>query len=454
MKIGEILQNNDGKIIFSVKNILYNKPLPQATSSDNTLNSFFNSFSELIRMLSTVQKGNSQISNITNIVTNTIPLPEYNTDIDTTNNIQPIKAVSEVILEWQQALLERTKKKFDDIDYFSPTTLESYSRNIRSFVIPFLEEHPECDNICIFSEKDVDKILDMTACLETKRVILIALKLMFKFAIEKNYVAVNPIADKKQRTKNTKLAKKEYDFIEDENRPLWINCMINEIHSEEFSKTDAPLAFLFTLLHGSRPEETCGVRWKNIDFEQDDYHVQNAFKEVPIYDPETMKKIGYKHKDGPLKTPESYRHINLDTLAKRLLLEHKDKQQEKYKKLNRTWSENEYIFQSTTNEPFVPKVLSKNFARFIKRNNLKHMVLYGLRHSFATHCRNLGMKPEVLARLMGHTEYETTQKYYVHVSPKQRKEELQKVQRQDIENYLGAENKDLVHLQNKINEIQ
>ena len=82
------------------------------------------------------------------------------------------------------------------------------------------------------------------------------------------------------------------------------------------------------------------------------------------------------------------------------------------------------------------------------------MVLYGLRHSFATHCRNLGMKPEVLARLMGHTKYETTQKYYDHGSPKQRKEELQKVQQQDIENYLGAENKDLVHLQNKINEIQ
>ena len=51
----------------------------------------------------------------------------------------------------------------------------------------------------------------------------------------------------------------------------------------------------------------------------------------------------------------------------------------------------------------------------IKRNNLPQMVIYGLRHSFATHCRNLGVKSEILAKLMGHSEYETTQKYYIHI---------------------------------------
>ena len=87
----------------------------------------------------------------------------------------------------------------------------------------------------------------------------------------------------------------------------------------------------------------------------------------------------------------------------------------------------------------------------MRRNNLSHLVVYGLRHSFATHCRNLGMSSEVLARLMGHTEYETTQKYYIHVSSKQKKDELQKIQQQDIKNYLGESNKELTHLQNNIN---
>lgn len=38
--------------------------------------------------------------------------------------------------------------------------------------------------------------------------------------------------------------------------------MIKEIglKSNHHKQTDAPLAFLFSLLHGPRPEETCGVR--------------------------------------------------------------------------------------------------------------------------------------------------------------------------------------------------
>lgn len=38
--------------------------------------------------------------------------------------------------------------------------------------------------------------------------------------------------------------------------------------------------------------------------------------------------------------------------------------------------------------------------RFLKRNknyDLRHLTVYGFRHSFATHCREQGMEPEVLA---------------------------------------------------------
>ena len=119
-------------------------------------------------------------------------------------------------------------------------------------------------------------------------------------------------------------------------------------------------------------------------------------------------------------------------------------------KKEKKWSKNEYVFHNSKGTPFTPDTLSKNFSKFVKRNNLPKIVLYGLRHSFATHCRNLGVKPEVLARLMGHTEYQTTQKYYIHISPKQKREALQKVQQQDLRQYLDNENKDLKHLQDKV----
>ena len=70
--------------------------------------------------------------------------------------------------------------------------------------------------------------------------------------------------------------------------------------------------------------------------------------------------------------------------------------------------------------------------RFLNRHKeLGHLTVYGLRHSFATHCKELGMEAEVLAKLMGHTEYETTQKYYVHISKSRKIDALMKIQEKE-----------------------
>lgn len=46
----------------------------------------------------------------------------------------------------------------------------------------------------------------------------------------------------------------------------------------------SPLAFLFILLHGPRLEKNCGIRWIDLDFDDNDCNVQNAHKNIPIYD--------------------------------------------------------------------------------------------------------------------------------------------------------------------------
>lgn len=168
-----------------------------------------------------------------------------------------------------------------------------------------------------------------------------------------------------------------------------------------------------------------------------------------------MKRIGRDKGEGTLKTPESDRILSLDLLLKELLLEHRENQKEYFREIGKKWSDEEYVFLNRYGEPYTPDILSKNFTKFVKRHkDLSHIVIYALRHSFATHCRNNGMSAEVLARIMGHTEYETTQKYYIHISSKQKKEELEKVQKQDLNVYLGNENKEFVHLQNKVSNLQ
>lgn len=449
-QLGKVTQDENGKIIYTVENIIYQKE-PLTSQTNNSLNFILSAFMETFKTISSLSANTDSIQNLSDIMTNNKPSIAQNKEpiITVSKKSIPFK---DVIIEWLQHLLRRTKKSYEDEDYLSPTTLESYNRNLWDYVFPYLEEHPEYDDILIFSETHVDEILNLTKCKDTQRVLLLSLRLVFEFAKEKRYITNNPIADKKlKKKKQVKKDDNNYDFIEEEHRALWINCMLKEHNSKEFEKTDAPLAFLFALLHGTRPEETCGTRWIDLNFSDNDFHVQNAFKKIPIHDNVTMKRIGWEKGDGPLKTPESYRHIPIDLLIKELLLEHQKKQKAKFKKIGKRWNEKEYVFLNSTCTPFTPDILSKNFTKFVRRNNLSHLVVYGLRHSFATHCRNLGMSSEVLARLMGHTEYETTQKYYIHVSSKQKKDELQKIQQQDIKNYLGESNKELTHLQNNIN---
>lgn len=452
-QLGRVFQDEDGKIMYSIEDIIYESK-QEISQNDNPLNSLVCMFTEILKNLSSNPLALNNLQDFSNVLNNNSIALEHSKNIiqsDLTEN-NKIITVKDVAVAWSQSLLLRTKKSYEDEDYLSPTTLESYNRNLWSIVFPYLEEHPEYDNILLFSESNVDEILKKTKCRDTQRILLLSLRLILDFAVEKEYIKENPIADKKlKKQKKSKNSTNDYDFIEEDDRPLWINCMLKEINSSEFEKTDAPLAFLFTLLHGTRPEETCGVRWIDLDFEKNDFFVQNAYKNNPVYDELTMKRIAWKPEDGPLKTPESYRHIPLDLLVKQLLIEHKKHQKLKFKENDRKWSEKEYVFHNSTLTPFTPKVLSRNFLKFIRRNNLSHIVIYGLRHSFATHCRNLGMSPEILAHLMGHTEYETTQKYYIHVSYKQKREELQKIQEQDLQKYMGKENKDLIHLQNNIN---
>lgn len=163
-----------------------------------------------------------------------------------------------------------------------------------------------------------------------------------------------------------------------------------------------------------------------------------------------MEVIGHERKDDISKTPESYRHIHLDPILKKALKAHKERQQALFKRLHKKWTESEYVFLNKYNKPFVSDTLSKNMPRFLNRNKkyqLGHLTVYGLRHSFATHCKELGMEAEVLAKLMGHTEYETTQKYYIHVSKKRKVDAIMRVQERERKGFKKLNENDIIELE-------
>lgn len=164
--------------------------------------------------------------------------------------------------------------------------------------------------------------------------------------------------------------------------------------------------------------------------------IRNAFKLVAVYD-NNLKKIKNVRVLGDLKTPQSVRDIPLHPRLKKLILKIKAERILECKKTGKTFSEDDFVFLNENGEPFVPERLTNKMPKFIKKYGLEHMTVYSLRHSFATLCSSEGMPPEVLHIIMGHSDFDTTRRYYIHITEARKQQEMLKLyNKQYTENQL------------------
>ena len=140
-----------------------------------------------------------------------------------------------------------------------------------------------------------------------------------------------------------------------------------------------------------------------------------------------MNIIGHKFEDGDLKTEESYRNIPIPKRLKNMLLNMKNEKMELLKKQGKKWDNSDYVFLNQLGHPYTPERLPRKIQEFIKKYKLEHMTVYGFRHSFATLMSEQGMDREVLRELMGHSEFETTDFYYIHISEERKKKEFERI---------------------------
>ena len=98
-------------------------------------------------------------------------------------------------------------------------------------------------------------------------------------------------------------------YLPEDTQKVWLDVC---------EKDKRPFALLFaTLLQtGMRPEEGCGLKWKSVHFNQNKIKVENAYKDITLYDDE-MNITGHIMTDGDLKTTESYRNIPMTPRLKK-----------------------------------------------------------------------------------------------------------------------------------------
>lgn len=311
----------------------------------------------------------------------------------------------------KQSEVKTTKKK----KKISGKTVSYYWKTAKKQILPFFGD---LDATTITQERIEEHFETLDYSTKYLKDIKLVLKMSLDLVVKEKLRLDNP-AEKIKISNNKKSLGIEIEHLAQDRQEVWLDI---------FEKDKRQWVYLFEsiLLTGARPEEACGFKWCAMDFERDIVHINNAYKDIEVYD-DNMKKIGHKRGDGDLKTAESLRDIPMHPRLKRVLLIIKASRMEEYQKLGKRWNEDDYIFLNQDGRPFVSENLTNKMPKFIKKYKLEHLTTYGLRHSFATLCSTLGMPPEVLHVIMGHADFDTTRKYYIHITGERKKNEMMKM---------------------------
>lgn len=172
------------------------------------------------------------------------------------------------------------------------------------------------------------------------------------------------------------------------------------------------LGILISMNTGMRIGEICALKWSDIDLTMNRIMVSKTIGRI-------YKGEESQHKTEVVislpKTKTSYRNIPIsDCLHKIFLALDKD--------INRDG------FVLTNNEkPIEPRVYRNYYNHLLKKLEMPHLKFHSLRHSFATRCIECNCDYKSVSEILGHADISTTLNLYVHPSPQQKKECIEKM---------------------------
>ena len=171
-----------------------------------------------------------------------------------------------------------------------------------------------------------------------------------------------------------------------ENEPLQIRALVE--------------VALFT---GLRRGEIVGLKWEDVDLDKQLLSVKRS-----IYKPKDQKALE--------KAPKSKCSIRTIAIPERLcdtLRAYKEHQDRHASFIGHAWQNLGYIFTEEDGYVMNPHTPTKQFSKFLKRHNIRHLKFHGLRHTSATMLLANGCDIKTVSVRLGHSDIETTN-IYVH----------------------------------------
>ncbi len=157
---------------------------------------------------------------------------------------------------------------------------------------------------------------------------------------------------------------------------------------------------ILALYYALRRGEIYGLRWRDIDFENDILRIENT----------QVRIVKQTHEKSP-KNESSQCAMPLIPDVKAFLLRLKAHQEECRLLYGDRFAENDYVVKQDNGEQAGLDFLNKNLQRILAKENQPVVTLHGLRHSTATFLRSLGYSVPMIQSWLRHGDIKSTMRY-------------------------------------------
>lgn len=281
-------------------------------------------------------------------------------------------------------------------------TLEGYQKNLVRYVYPSLGKHKltaiNDDHIETLYSKLKKQLSDSSLS-----VLHATLSGVFKYALKKKLIKVNPLTTVKAPKRN----KREFTVMSKEQAREFLRLAAADKHY---------CLLTLLLVSGCRPSEALGLKWTDI----------NLKTNVVIQ--RTLKRDDDGFYFDPPKTESRRRSIQLDPVMMQRLKDHRRAQNEQRLRLGSEWQNQGMVFTDDFGKPLNLDAVRKHFKKLLKHAGIPAGVrLYDSRHTSATLTMEANVPIKVVSERLGHSSAAITMDIYSHVTQQLQQEASDKL---------------------------
>lgn len=213
-------------------------------------------------------------------------------------------------------------------------------------------------------------------------------------ALKEGLVAVNVAS----RATLPKVERKEVNYFQPEQLDA-----IREALEQEPLKWKTLVHML--LITGARRGEVLGLKWDNVDFENNRVYICNSVlysADIGIY-------------ESTPKTEKSKRYIYLPAETMQLLRTYRFWQNAERERLDGYYLDRGFVFAQDNGAPMHPDSVTDYLKKLSKRYGLPHLNPHAFRHTMASMLYYNGVDSVSISKRLGHAQVSTTSNIYAHV---------------------------------------